>query len=570
MRRLTLAVGSAAGALALAATGSLVFTPSSPASPARLSAQGSASPFAAQRIAWKPCVDPADFPGESVPPVFKRFDCATVTVPLDWAAPATGRLKIAVSRLRPVSGRAKGVVFTNPGGPGGPGTGLPLSFADLNGRSKLADAMQIVGIDVRGTGESSTVSCGNGTPYRPLDPRDRSKANVAKLLKDASAVAKACQRASGARGRYITTWQTVRDLDLLRSLLGQPKVHWIGYSGGSWLGAHYATAFPKRTGRFVLDSNVDFTGTWQQAFQRQPKGFERRFRQDFAPWAAKYNRTYGLGKNAAQVRRTYEAIRADLARSPLPMLHGGHMHAVEVDNLIARGMYAKFDFPEVARVLSVLRRYTGVKVRAAAAPADLSRSVEKLRKRWSPLRVEEEPAWDADTATFYSVTCNDTPRTGTVKSLVAGSAKAGRAYPLIGYATISDPCQYWKRPKAKALPKPTGKGVPPVLMVQSTHDPATPYEGAVNAHRRFAGSRLLTVTREGDHALYAGGNACVDRVVDAYIVNGVLPKKDLSCKGTPMSSPGGGPGLSAQTSKGLPGNPLERARVLSERYRLRG
>ncbi|WP_067477503.1 alpha/beta hydrolase [Actinomadura hibisca] len=566
MRRLTLAVGSAAGALALAATGSLVFTSPSPASPVRLSADAR---LTAQKIAWKPCVDPADFPsGEEFPALFKRFDCGTMTVPLDWAAPAKGRLKVAVSRLRPVSGRAKGVVFTNPGGPGGPGLELPLSFADMNGRSKLADAMQIVGIDVRGTGDSSTVTCGP-LPYRPLDPRNRSKANVAKLLKDASAVAKACQGASGARGRYITTWQTVRDLDLLRSLLGQQKVHWIGYSGGSWLGAHYATAFPKRTGRFVLDSNVDFTGTWQQAFARQPLGFERRFRQDFAPWAANYNRKYGLGKNAAQVRRTYEAIRANLARNPLPMLSGPDLHAVELDGLITQGMYSKYEFSEVARVLSVLRRYTGVKVRSAAAPADLARSIEKLRKRWSPLRVEEEPAWDADTATFYSVTCNDTPRTGTVKNLVARSAKAGRAYPLVGYAMISDPCQHWKRPKVKALPKVTGKGVPPVLMVQSTHDPATPYEGALNAHRRFAGSRMLTVTREGDHGLYASGNNCVDRVVENYIVNGVLPKKDLSCKGTGMPAPDE-MGPFAQSSDRLPGNVLERAQVLSERYRLRG
>ncbi|MGK5552474.1 alpha/beta hydrolase [Actinomadura kijaniata] len=555
MRRLTLAVGSAAGALALTTTASPVLAAPSPQTPQ--------ARFAAQRIAWKPCIED---PG--APPVIQRLDCGTMTVPLDWNAPdGAAQLKIAVSRLRAGGGKARGAVFTNPGGPGGPGLTLPLALAGPDGNARLSQTMDIIGIDVRGTGQSTNVTCALTDPFEPLNVRDRGKRNTAKLLGQARTIAQACQKNSGTLGRHVTTWQTVRDLDLLRTLLGQKKIHWIGYSGGSWLGAHYATAFPKNTGRFVLDSNTEFTATWQKVFANQPMAFERRFRKDFTPWAAKYNSRYKLGRTGEQVRRTYEAMRAELVREPLPLLEGGTFYAGDLDNLIAGGLYAKANFPELARIMSVLRRYTGVKARSAADARDLSRSIRALRDRWTPLRpVGEGDAPDADIATFYGITCNDTPRTGTPADLARRTAAWGRKYPLVGYARIIDPCQYWKRPDVR-LPVPTGRGVPPTLMVQSAHDPATSYEGAVAAHRKFAGSRLLSVTDEGDHSIYAGGNACVDKIVDAFVIDGVLPKKDLSCKGVPLPVPP--KDVRSQSAATAPQHPLLRADELADRYRLK-
>lgn len=543
MRRRTL--GVAVGVFALLAG----LSPAVQAAPSPLQVPAS---FLDQKIDWKRCVDPKEFEREGMPSpdemsaglqALLRIECGEMVVPLDWNSPDPARtIKIFATRLKPKSGTAKGVVFTNPGGPGAVGNVMPLMFTS---QQKLADTMEIVGIDVRGTGGSANVTCTGESMFmyvtKPLDPRNRSAKNVKKLLAQTKKLAKACQKRSGALGRTVNTEQTVKDLDLLRHHLGYEKINWIGYSAGTWLGAHYAAYFPQRTGRFVLDSNVDFTRTWQDAFALQPLGFERRFRKDFTAWVAKNNKYYKLGKSAEQVRLGYEAMRAELAKDPLPMLEGGQLYATDLDNMIAGSLYDSAIFSSAARVLSVLRRYLNVKPgarRSASAlrsSSELALLVERLRKRSAPHRSFGGPYMDAESATFYATTSNDTAHRGTVKDLVRKSAALGKKYPLIGASMIMDPAQFWKRP-ALTLRKPTGKGAPGALMVQSVNDPATPYEGAKNAHQRYAGSRLLTVTGEGDHGIYAGGNNCVDRIVENYLVDGLLPAKDLKCKGLPMPS----------------------------------
>lgn len=147
---------------------------------------------------------------------------------------------------------------------------------------------------------------------------------------------------------------------------------------------------------------------------------------------------------------------------------------------------------------------------------------------------------DAFTATFHSITCNDTLWQGDRLTLMKESAELGAKYPLTGWSAIAQPCLSWKRPNL-TMPTPTGKGVPPVLMVQSVNDPATPMEGASRAHNAFEGSRLLTVTGEGDHGVYASENPCVDDIVEAFIVDGAVPTGDLTCTGTALPKPGDAP-----------------------------
>src|SRR5690349_19781 len=274
--------------------------------------QASASTeFARQEIKWRQC---SDQPG------LERLQCGEFTTPMDWHNPRDGKtITIAVSRTVPLNGKAKSTVFTNPGGPGGAGRTLPLVY--LN-RPKLSENAEIVGIDVRGTGGSDNVTCGSYQHRLSTDWRDRSKANLDLIYGGMELQAKFCQTKSGELGRYITTEQTVRDLDLLRQLLGKKKVSWVGYSGGSWMGAYYATYFPKTLDRIVLDSNAAFTGPWQPVFDDWGMGFERRFRVDFLPWVAKYDNVYHLGRTGEEVRQVYERTRAKLAEQPVTLPDG--------------------------------------------------------------------------------------------------------------------------------------------------------------------------------------------------------------------------------------------------------
>ncbi|ROO91313.1 TAP-like protein [Actinocorallia herbida] len=516
MRRRALVVAaSLASVLSLGVGPALADPP-----PAPSPAADTAVRLPAQKLSWQKCFTNAAAK-------YARLQCAKVKVPRDWAKPNGPKITIAISRLK-ARAKPKGVLFTNPGGPGAGGLLTPLLFVDAK-RNRLMDAQDIIGIDVRGTGYSAQALC-QELPEPPTDARNRSAANTELMLGYGTKLAKACQKGGGLPSRYVTTAQTVRDLEYVRRSLRTSKgaavgkINWLGYSAGTWLGAHYAAAYPKRTGRFVLDSVVQFAGSWQQHNYLQPVGFQRRFAQDFAKWAAKHNAVFGLGATAADVVARYEAIRTEIGK-----LGGVDVETVDgytftlypsdLDDMIAFSIYAKFQFTSLAMDLQTL---SGILANPARRlPAELHSVVDPST---------------SEIATFYGTQCNDTKFTGTPAQHAAKTAQIGAKHPLIGYSVISDPCAAWNRPAGIPLKRP-GKGLPKMLLVQSRNDPATPYEGAVKAHQRFKNSRLVTVKNEGDHGMYASGNACVDKIVDAYLIDGVYPKADRSCAGTPIPAP---------------------------------
>ncbi|GHF57372.1 pimeloyl-ACP methyl ester carboxylesterase [Amycolatopsis bartoniae] len=510
-------------------------TVASAATVAPLNSTGIPGKYANQVLGWHTC-STDELSGQVPPAGAEGIECATYQTPRDWYhANANVDLTIAVSRLK-ATGNATASVLVNPGGPGAPGRIFP---SRLRNQPKLREHQEIVGFDVRGTGKSTNITCGGaiGTGSN-LDPRDRSRSNLNLILDATKYAADSCQVKSGDLGPYITTDQTVHDLDLLRVLLGRQKVNWVGYSAGTWLGAHYAQEFPNRAEHFVLDSNTEFTTTWQKSFDWQPLGFERRWREDFLPWLAKYDSVYHFGTTGEAARQTYEQVRAALAKQPVDV-DGAPLSANELDSFIASELYNKKSFPALADYLVNVRTLT------QAAPADqqvrAKREVEAEHADETalgpqPLVVPSDYD-DAYDASFWTIPCNEGPWFGTTQSAIHQSDQLGPKYPLLGWGWFIQPCLFWKH-QPVPLPVLNGRGVAPVLMVQSTHDPATPYEGALRAHQAFQGSRMITVTGEGDHGIYAGGNAAVDKVVEDYLVDGIVPK-DQTLPGMPLPVPPG-------------------------------
>ena len=219
----------------------------------------------------------------------------------------------------------------------------------------------------------------------------------------------------------------------------------------------------------------------------------------------------------------------------------------------------------------ILPIMTGLDLRPVQARLDWAaahaRRVEDLAREWSAtaLRATTAPDPDAgETPTYIDITCNDAPYKRSPAQQAALSKKLGARYPLAGYAQITNACVHWKKvPGQLKIRRPAGGGLPRLLLVQSVLDPATPYSEAVKARKKYKNSRLITVKNEGDHALYAGGNPCVDRVVERYLVDGVFPKGNGSCQGTPLPAPVGTDGRARQGQS----NPLD---VMHELDRLTG
>lgn len=487
--------------------------------------------FTGQRIDWHKCTG-SELP-QPKPPSAELLECGVFVTPRDWSAPQSGEITIAVSRL-PALGRDTGrSVVTNPGGPGAPGRAFPLR---LRNQERVRESYDIVGFDPRGTGKSTSITCGGAiSSLDPLDPRDRSAENLDLLLHTTESAAGSCQKKSRKLGPLINTFQTVRDIDLLRTLLDREKISWIGYSAGTWLGAQYATAFPERVDRFVLDSNVEFTTDWQRSFDWQPLGFERRWRADFLPWLARHDSRYHFGRTGVRARLTYEEVRAALQEEPVE-LDGETIGPNEFDTQIIGSMYTKKAFIGLAEYLVAVRDLVAEEGsgQERSAPLDTVRTLRSVAPGPRPLVVPVEHA-DSFQASFWSIPCNETRWRGDRSSVVAQSEQLGRRYPLVGWGWLIQPCLFWDTDPI-TLPTPTGAGLPPVLMVQSANDPATPLEGAQRAHHNFAGSALLTVINEGDHGIYAGGNSCVDRVVENYLVDN-LPPVDSICPGMPLPDP---------------------------------
>ncbi|MFF7725102.1 alpha/beta hydrolase [Streptomyces sp. NPDC008001] len=467
--------------------------------------------YASQKLDWKPCPDVA--PG---------LECAEMTVPRDWHHPDAGKdLTIAVSRVR-ASGPAQrlGVLMMAAGGPGGSGLKRPAALAKK--AASISAAYDIVSFDQRGVGKSTPLQCQTQEELDALfagDFRDRSPEAVRRTIANSRKFAEACGEKHGDLLPYITTEQTVRDMDLLRSLLGERKISYYGASYATMVGAYYASLFPQRLERAVLDSNIAFEGTWEDFEKGQPKSFQRRFEQDFLPWLAKNDATYHYGRTAAEAKATWERRRSALHDRPLG-LDGGKTKGKTVDpNRFDSGtIQAIYDsrqgFPALATALAALEHWD------SATPAERQAADTVFGSYLAPNFFAE----------FLSVTCADTPWTRDTGYWVRRSAEDTAKYPLAGARelALTTACAAWPTPPAPRV-KVTGKDVPPVLMLNSLHDPATYYEGAQRAHRALRGSRLVTVTG-GDHGVYLNGNACADAAVDTYLLSGELPARDVTCE----------------------------------------
>ncbi|RNI25426.1 alpha/beta hydrolase [Flexivirga caeni] len=513
-RRLSHALTVSAVALTLAASGAAFV-----AAPAHAVAQSddlspthaNLSKYTSQHLTWSAAVCPQEV--RTLGKAAARTECARVTAPMDYADPSKGNISLMVTRTAPEksSGQSR-FVFTNPGGPGAPDARFSVIVAAL---SPMGQTETVIGVDPRGTGESTPVSCAQ--PKTAI--KDNHHMTAAQLSATQAAVKASVDQCVAQHGNYlpyITTENTARDQDLVRQLLGANTIDYYGVSAGTWLGAYYATMFPTHVGRFVLDSNTDFTSNFQTSFSYQPMGFQRRFSDQFEPWAARHDSTYHLGSTAAAVNTTYNQVRQAAVAGQL-----GFFSANVVDNVLTQQMYTDQGLVTSAKFLGFL---------------DEARRGDKLAlyQAFSLLSGGSDSYTDnREATTFMAITCNDTSWSKSPSYYVSQARSLGPKYPLLGYNQAVNQCAYWPY-EAKNLRVNLSKA-PKILMVDNTLDPATPYEGALAAHKLSPNTVLLTVNNQGFHGAVLGSkNTCVTNAVYGFLMNGKQLQHDSVCQGLPL------------------------------------
>jgi pimeloyl-ACP methyl ester carboxylesterase len=478
MGRIALSTAVAVTVAAVLATS----TPSSAANPAPL--------------VWGAC------PGTTLDP---RQECATLRVPLDYRQPHGEQISLAVSRIRTAKpATRRGVLLLIPGGPGNGGLARPTTHG-LRLPQEVLDRYDVVGFDPRGVGSSTPISC--GFEQRDLDPVEflpwpGPDGDLAESTAQAKRMADACARNAGPLLRHISTRNEARDIDRIRRALGESRLSYWGTSYGTYVGAVYATMFPKQTDRVVLDSNDDpnprlVARGWLANFA---VGAEDRF-PDFAAWAAARDTEYGLGATPAAVRDTYLRLTAELDQHPRPDLTGNTLRALMFNTL-----YADQAFPQLAFFLRAAR--TGTPAPPVPSPP---------------------PGFDNLISVQNATACNDVAWPGPNHDYAADVARDRSRYPLTAGMPVNiRPCAFWPYRPAEPATKVTSAGPHDIVLVQNRRDPATPLSGAMALLRAFGPRARMVIVESGGHDAYLeNGNACGDEVVNSFLADGTRPARPV-------------------------------------------
>jgi pimeloyl-ACP methyl ester carboxylesterase len=484
--------------------GSATTTPPGPAGPSTQEAPAAGStqgrgPIvpAASTLHWHSC--PALLAHMDVP------DCTTLSVPLNYADPGGRRISLALDMVPATAppSQQQGIMLVNPGGPGA--SGLPWAAVLAQGlRRSVARDYDIVGFDPRGTGSSvPALSCDPGFfsgPRPDYIPADAAAEQV--LVSRARMYARDCEQKFGWLLPYMTTQDVARDVDSIRKAFGVAEINFYGFSWDTYLGQVYATLFPGRIRRMVLDSTVDPTGVWYTDNIDQDYAFQREIDAFFA-WVARYDGTYQLGGSAAQVRAAYDRARDQLLAAPA----GGIMGPDELDDTFVITGYLVGAWPDLAQALSSYLN---------------SGQDRGLIAEYEAYGTQNENEF----AVYNAVQCTDAAWPRNWADWTSDTETVYKTAPFYawGNAWFNASCAFWPVPGPARPLQIRGAGLPGILMLQGTLDAATPYGGAQDAHKLLPSARMVVVEGGGNHGQSLQGNSCVQGYVNAYLATGALPE----------------------------------------------
>ncbi len=466
-------------------------------------------PFYSQALNWKTC----------------RTDlkCATIKVPLDWKNPSAGSINLSINYLASTGSADLGWILENPGGPGGSGLDFVAGGGEQVGSAALRKRYNVVGFDPRGVEKSTPIKCLSAKDtdeflYGTTPGAPGSATEMAAQRKAMKKYIDACVKNSGKIFGHVGTVDAARDMDVIRALLGQSKLNYLGYSYGTFLGTTYAALYPQRVGRFVLDGAIDPTVSDEDQSANQLKGFDLALRNYLKDCLTTNKKTCPFTGDVDSAIAQITTFFKKLETRPLPTTLAGRKLTISggITGLIMT-LYSETYW-----------QYTSSAFKNAYAGDGTT--FLQLADFYNDRNSDGTYASNMLEANM-AVSCLDSRSKPTTTAMKAQNARLMKMSPFFGryWQNGALGCEQWPYPIAKPPVSYAAKGSGPIVVIGTTGDPATPYWQAQNlATKILSDGHLVTFNGEG-HTAYGRSNECVVSAVDNFLIKGVVPVKDPNC-----------------------------------------
>lgn len=462
------------------------------------------------------------------------FVCADVQAPLDWDAPGDDTVTLRLVKHPAKNGAPIGTLFVNPGGPGASGADYVRHSLDYAVGAALQEEYDVIGWDPRGVGASSPVECFTDAEMdEHLFGWDEETAKlmrgsnewIAAATKESREFGAACVKNTGALLGFVDTLSTVHDLDMLREIVGDSRLNYLGYSYGTYIGARYADTFPQNVGRLVLDGATNPAASLAEVVREQTRGFELALRSYVETCLGEKDCPLPSGEQPGKAAPAVEAIDnamkyigllLDVVHAePLTGTDGRTFSSSTFLTAIITPLYSQANWGYLNQLFASV----------AAGKADIGLALAD-----SYYSRQDGRYLDNSTEAFSAINCLDYPNDADPERMRAEAEELQEIAPTIGkFQGFGDiACAGWPYAGATHRAPVTGTGAAPIVVIGTTGDPATPYRWAVALAEQLESGVMLSYEGEG-HTAY-GKNGCINQAVDDYFLHGVAPEDGTTCR----------------------------------------
>jgi pimeloyl-ACP methyl ester carboxylesterase len=449
-----------------------------------------------------------------------KLYCADIEVPMNWEDAEGEAISIAVVYRQAGNTQSNDFLLFNPGGPGVSGFDWVKNSSEFLGTKNLRQSYNLVGFDPRGVGRSSAVRCLENEDYDDFlygvsGFELGSNKDIEFAREEVAKFTESCTRNTGELLAFVDTVSAARDMDVIRVVLGQEKLNYLGYSYGSFLGTTYANLYPSKVGRFVLDGAIDPTATDSEQTRFQLVAFEESLR-SFLKSCSEFSDcpfTSDVEESLLEIGFLLKSIEA----KPLSTSSGRQVTIWALITGLIMPLYSESYWPALSTAFSESLQGKGD---TFLYLADFYNDRDQAGNYTSNLIPAN-----------YAISCLDSRADSSMSAMLEENQRLLESAPLLGrywqFAALR--CEQWPHEEAKPLSNYSAKGAETILVIGTTGDPATPYSQAVSLAKSILEKAVLLTYQGEGHTIYGQNNACINQAVDEFFLRGKIPEADKVC-----------------------------------------